>query len=758
LDGGIIRKDGGAAILNEYGSELGIFSSNRRILHFDNPTEGGTTIVDDGFGPPVIWELMNGAVTTLVDPKFGTSSLLLNGTNQYLRVSDPPGNLSTAEFTFHTWFKCTAVGGTPRTLLAQTSNATINPINSTLLFERTAANLIQFTGYNLGLSLVVTGTSQFTDVLKPGWNHAAIVRDNQANLLRLFLNGVQEGSLAIAPSAVINDTGGYFNIGAAGDSTPFNFWQGNIDEAVYVVGRALWTSNFTPPEKPTARAGIGADIPAPIVAGINWSPNVGVTQDVVYLLTGGGAIVLADIDGDASFGKELTATIPGTRDPPPYFCVAGGEDIGKPRKLFLFSATNQVSYYPGNSPVGTKYPMVPIETPPPDWTGVGNFPTFGVVHLGRLWGGGNASDPHRMYYSELLDHGKFVGTGAGAAGTIPIYPGEGEKLVAAYSIRGALIVWKYPVGVYVISTPDGDPTTWLVQKMSLAVGTVNAHTVVQIENDVLYMDRNGAIHSMQATSDFGDFNTSNISDFAKMQPFMKDEINRTMIHRAHALYYTNKRQAWFFVPRRNSDVPNLRIQLGMESAAIAQQNQGLGPRFFMSRRDQASSSWMRPAPEDGGIPKPAIGEEDGCIYLLDQDARNKRGAGYPIEFSTANTDLAFASQGGELATKQKNGEFLEIVYEPEGEWDLLVDVFWDDHWVDMLAFNMGGAGVPLDVFMLDRDVLGASGVKEVRRRLVGSGRRFRMTCRNDGLNENVSIAQFHLSFGVGDERTPEGRR
>jgi Concanavalin A-like lectin/glucanases superfamily len=782
LDGGIIRKDGGARILNRNSSNLGLYTSHKTILHFDSAVEGDSVIVDSGFLPPTAWEAIGGAGITLLDKKFGTGSLKLNGTTQYLRASDWPGvSVGVQSFTAHCWFNCQAVaGGANRALFGQVDNAGANSSAGFYLRRSNSTNTMQAVlGYNSGNNILSpVGTTVFSDVTNAGWHHAAMVLDTSPvnPILYLFVDGVLEAQSAMGAGLdhTVNNPNTYFMVGALGDTVPFQFWQGGIDELVIVVGKALWTANFTPPVGPTKRGGIGAtpptDTPLPIISGINWSPGIGKNQDVVCLQAGSTGLILSDSLDDGTFATEVNSTMAVTRDPPPYFCVAGGEDVGQPRKLILFNANNLPIVYKGNADPLIAGQGLPISTPPADWTGVGNFPIFGCVHVQRLWAGGNASDPHRLYYSSLTNHEVFTGSGAGAAGTIPIYPGQGERIIGAYSVRGALIIWKYPVGVYVIQTVDPDPTTWSVQVLSRAVGGLNCHTIVQIENDILFMDRNGSIHSLTATNEFGDFNTGNVSQIADMQPFMNSEVNRSMLSRSQSTYYANKRQAWFLVPRTVSDIPNLRIEISMEGVNQSAQNAaGVLPRFFLSRRDEAQALWLRPdkgipphPPEDPvGVPgdfilRPTLGEEDGCVYILDQEARNKDGVAYPIQFGTANSDLAFVDPT--LATKWKNAEFMEIVYEPEGDWDLTVHTFWDDRYASSIAFNMGGAGVPLDVFELDRDVLGASGVKEVRRRLVGSGRRFRMVAFNDGLNQNVSIAGFHMSFTIGDERTPEGLR
>ena len=741
LDGGIIRKDGGAKLL----VELGSYTSIRSLMHFDNAAEGSSVMTDDGFLGSV-WSVVGGAKTTLTDFKFGPSALTLNGTTDWITSPTTGLTLGSIEWTFHTWFKCTAAGGTRRNLFGQV-DAAGNNISTSILGYRNVSNLISVSvGQDTSL-LTISSTAQYTSAVNIGWHHLAVVRDNSnpvSNKLRLFIDGVQQAEAVITGG--INSSSATRAIGQCGAFTN-NSWQGLVDETVIVAGKCMWTANFTPPSAPTLKYGSGAnppfDTPIPLIAGTSWSPSVGLDEDVVFLENGA---VLSDPARTGTFNIINKEGLAATRDPPPYFCMGGGEDVGQPRKLFLFSKTNQVQIRKGGTST-----FADISTPPADWSGGGNFPTFGCVHVLRMFAGGNASDPHRLYYSSVTNHEVYTGSGAGAAGTIPIYPGQGEKLVAAYSIRGALILWKYPVGVYVLQTQDPDPTTWNVEVLSRAVGAVNAHCVVPIENDLLYLDHSGSVHLLTATTDFGDFNTSNLSEIADMRPFIEKEINRAKLQRSQGIYYTTRRQAWFFMPRLNSDIPDLRLQIGFDRQLQGGQQQ-TPPRFFMSRRDTASALWLRPNALEG-ILKPTIGSEDGNVYLLDDEDRNKNGQGYQIQFSTPNSDLAFLDPS--LATKHKTAQFLEISFDPEGAWDLLVDVYWDDVYTATVPFNMGGGGGVLGYMVLGSDTFGASGVKAARRRVPGSGRYFRMTCTNDGLNQNVSISGFHLSFVPGDERTAE---
>jgi len=473
---------------------------------------------------------------------------------------------------------------------------------------------------------------------------------------------------------------------------------------------------------------------AVVISGISWDPTSAGHNDVVFL---GDGSVRKDT-GAGTFGTTLISGLTSVRDPPPVFVPAGGESVGSLRKLFLFSAPNQVKVVSG-----TGGAMADIPTPPADWS-AGSFPTFGVQHQLRLFAGGNNSDLHRIYYSTLGNHGDFGGAGSG---TLAIYPGEGERLVGGISFRGALVLFKYPFGIYLVNTQDPTPANWQVERLSKSVGTLNQHSIVQIENDVLYMDHAGNIHMLSATQEFGDVNTSNISAIANLEPFMRTDTNRASIRRAVGAWYASKRQAWFCVPLLGSSDNSLRIMIGYSQTQDQNQQQG-GPRFFMSRRDSCVSLWMRP--DTNNIPRPTVGDTIGFVWRLDADSRNKDGNAYSIDFETANTDLSFIDPS--LATKMKAGQFLELASEPRGDWDLTVQVFWDDVLTDTLQFTMGGGGAALGDFILDTDALGSDVVHSQRKRMTGSGRRVKLVGHNGGLDQDVTIAEFHISFNVMDER------
>lgn len=470
---------------------------------------------------------------------------------------------------------------------------------------------------------------------------------------------------------------------------------------------------------------------AEILSGFNWTPVSGVSADYVVLDTG-------DILKDT--GAGTFATNMGTINAPsvhrPHFVTGGGESAGAARKLFIFSDSDQVQVASGNGAV-----VADISTPAADWTS-GSFPIFGVQHAFRLWGAGNASDPHRVYYSNPDDHEDFLGTGSGQ---LSVYPGEGDQIVAGLSFRGFLILFKYPSGIYIIDTTDPTPANWSVQRLNSAVGTSGPYGIVQISNDVIIFDPGGTFHLLSAVQDFGDINTSDISRLVQLSTFIRSDVNLSAVQKVMGAWYAAKSKAWFMLPSSGSTDNDLRIMIDFNDPQI-------GPRYFLSRRDVGTAIWMRPS--DAGIKKPTLGDEEGFVWLMDQDARQKDGATYTMELHTAEEDMSFADPG--LAGTTKNGQFLEIVADLVANTIVNVTPIWDGLESDPIAVSLGSTGVALGSFVLGTHALAATGIVTAREKLTGQGRRLKLEIENSTMGDEVRISEVRVEVGVADERIRYG--
>lgn len=464
---------------------------------------------------------------------------------------------------------------------------------------------------------------------------------------------------------------------------------------------------------------------ATILAGTNWSPVPGEYHDVVVLDDGD---VLKDT-GAGTFGVTLTSGLSNPTIFAPFFAAGGGEDVGDTRKLFMFSEANQVQVVSGTADT-----MAAIATPPSDWASA--FPTFGVYHESRIWGGGNANDPHRIYYSTSTDHGDYQGTGSGQ---LPIFPGEGEELVGGVSFNGILILWKFPKGIYIVDTRDPDSANWKVSKLTSAIGGVSPQTIFPNSGDILFMDNSANFHLISAVNQLGDINTSNISRNIDLGVFARANLGLGQIRKSMGVWYAAKSKAWFMVPSSGSPINNVRISIDFNEAQI-------GARYLITQRDVGTALWLRP--DANNIEVPALGDDDGFVWLMDQEERTKDDVEFDMEFETAEMDFGFIQP--EYASVNKNGQALHIVADVVQQASITITPFWDGVQSEVITASIGSTGAALGSFVLGTDVLAASGLVTTRNKLKGSGKRLRLRVES---NEDVEvrIAEFRVSYTLGDD-------
>ena len=485
-------------------------------------------------------------------------------------------------------------------------------------------------------------------------------------------------------------------------------------------GAALFTATTVP---------LATD--AKVVAGHDWIPS-GSTQTPVVLLSSG--TVRRD-DGTGVFTTTMaTGLVASTA---PLWVEGGAESAGRSRKLFLFTGTNNVKR------MATTSTLADISTPATDWlTSAGGIPpTFGLVHDTRMWAGGNTNDPHRLYYSTATDHENYT-----SGGSFSIFPGEGERLVGAISFRKILIAFKRPRGIYFLDTRDPSVANWKVERHNANIGLAGPRAVTQIDlpdhDDVLFLDPTGIFRLLSQVSDEA-HGTRDISTFAGMDQWMRDNANLSWLERARMVYYPAKREVHTAIALGAEQVLSRRVVLDL--------NRGDGLRYRISDRDRNIGDLWLQRDTDGGD-RLVMGTEDGKVYKLDQDSRNKGGAAYTGSFRTPNHDLGYIDSS--MSLRRKRFKFVEIEFVQAGNHLMFFDVYIDENYSETISFNMGDLG---DGFTYTFPIVFSSEgkVRRGRRRIRGSGYRISLRGRNDGANEDFKITRMFVGFAPSSQELPE---
>lgn len=217
-----------------------MYDENLKLLSNFEGADAATTIKDESERGNYI-SFYNHTKIKTTTAKFGNSSILFDGTDDYLGVQDSDNwNFGTGDFTIEGWFNFSGTG--EQTIMGQYQDA-----NNRWRIEKDA------TTHNLLMIFVSGGTTQGYYYMTSAWGsfatgtwfHLAYIR-NGSNAY-IFINGVSQ-TLTTFTSFSTNNVGnivGPLYMGQTGASTLY--FNGYMDEIRISKGIARWTSNFTSP-------------------------------------------------------------------------------------------------------------------------------------------------------------------------------------------------------------------------------------------------------------------------------------------------------------------------------------------------------------------------------------------------------------------------------------------------------------------------------------------------------------------------------
>ena len=165
-------------------------------------------------------------------------SLTFDGTGDYL-TSSSVDTAGTGEFTAEAFFYANSLPSVGCIMAQRATTPSTNNYAQWLVYVQSNGNLAWYNGVS-GQRVVETGAG---GVVANRWYHVAITR-NSSNVATMWLDGVSVGTR----SHTANWNYAPFTIGANGDGT--EAFNGFISNVRWIVGTALYTSNFIVPTSP----------------------------------------------------------------------------------------------------------------------------------------------------------------------------------------------------------------------------------------------------------------------------------------------------------------------------------------------------------------------------------------------------------------------------------------------------------------------------------------------------------------------------
>lgn len=426
-----------------------------------------------------------------------------------------------------------------------------------------------------------------------------------------------------------------------------------------------------------------------------------------------------------------------------YMVVGGNELTNNPKKLFILDGVDSPQVITADTTVRNN-----IALPAFDWTGTGQ-PFGGVMHRGAFYAWGNNNNPHAIYSSSVTNHEDFQTVGA--AFNYTVYPGEYDGIVCGCVFRGRLYVFKYPLGVYYLVDTDPDRANWYFTKQSDDFGACSPQSAAVVLNDLFIANNYGSFTSLLAALVFGDTIASDIFHTQGCFRFAENEVRPDVVKIRSMIYYSKKQQV----------ICNFQSNLGNKPdriVTIDYKNPQKIPNISWFNKDQANCLFL--VRDNLKIPRPFYGSSDGNLYQMDvsdrwvgseTDTTNQKA----YEFDIQTPYMNLSQLDGSLSSQVKDFEFLEIEYEPTGNWNCTVEVYIDQRFQGKYLFDLSGRS-DLSEMPLNSSAVDGLGGFYTRFPIYGQGRTISLRFQNNGLGQDVRLVRAHIYFRISGQQQTVG--
>lgn len=443
-------------------------------------------------------------------------------------------------------------------------------------------------------------------------------------------------------------------------------------------------------------------------------------QELVAYLDDGatGAIVTVDAGGlDATVKAALTT------GGFPWFEEGW---TGSAKALYLFNGLDAPQVYLGGGGASTDLP-----DPSPDWAA--NKPAAASKTRERMVAWGNLNFPHNLYLSVPGNHNDFKGPESAVE---RVFPGEGEKITAGKFFKERFYIGKFPHGIFYLDDSDVSIANWERDRVTDSIGTAGPGCFLDIGDDLLILGTDGYFYALSQIRTQGQVEVPPFMP-QETSEFIKEKLNLNYLHKVRSIWFGHKRQAWFAVPTGVSTFCNAILIFDLMDQTNA--------KFLYSSRDVCPSLTVRRTSLTA-VRKPSFGDNDGFIWQGDQTARTKDGEGYTAQYETVPSAII---PGG---VHRANLEELQVVMQPQGNWDLTIETQRDGQVGQTLAFSMQTPGAAVGSISLDSDVLAGQVIANTKHRLEGDCHYLKLIGKNENASENFAVMSHIVRYTRGNER------
>lgn len=213
--------------------------SNVVLLLSGDGANGSTTFTDEASPSRGNATVGGNTQVSTSGPKFGTGSILFDGTGDNLTYSDSPAwGFGASPFTIEAWVKFASGVDSDQCIVSQWLTGTFQRAWVLQYDGGMATNQLRFSGSSAGTSTDLAVSGNWTPTLDT-WYHIAV--DRSGNVFRLYVDGAMLASTTSTINLFNSDTG--LRIGNINSSGETNYLNGRIDELRITKGVARYASD-----------------------------------------------------------------------------------------------------------------------------------------------------------------------------------------------------------------------------------------------------------------------------------------------------------------------------------------------------------------------------------------------------------------------------------------------------------------------------------------------------------------------------------
>jgi len=362
-------------------------------------------------------------------------------------------------------------------------------------------------------------------------------------------------------------------------------------------------------------------------------------------------------------------------------------------------------------------------------------------HLGRLWTN-DKTNRDRLHYSSPFNHTEWLGFGDSGALDIGVGDGDPDGIVAIFpSFKGDLFVAKRTKLYRVRGT---SPENFSIELVSSGIGCVSHNAVTLVDQDDLMFISEKGVHSINAVSAYGDFNSTFTS--ADIQKTFIDSFPKSRLKYAKAAYNPEINSVAFAFT--DSNTPDLNVA-------------SLDINNSIWLYNVIFKSWYR----WNDIPSQAMivandADKKRFYFGTDMDriAKSFSGNPYDVDYDGNQTEITMTLHTGQIIVdgslfNVKGFKRFLLYYKPFSTHTINVDVYVDGQNLDsanQLVFNDSPLGDLIgETFILGESMLGGNlKLASYTRTIDGYGRSVKIELTMGGINETAEIQGFGIEFEV----------